>query len=234
MQRLDEIRLQLATQETQVIGRFDKLDATGRELVSKVEDGFASLMRTLLDEAKEGPRLFSFECVEERGFFDRPKWMSAKFQLTLWCEHSQVPLWRVSGDKKKGVYVIDLPREWLVSAAPFLKVLANTVGLMLPVVAASAKMALPEADYKEIEGQLLDGKATAESLLEGGERVGDWMAKDGDLDLAAGGARRADGAVLRQLHTWLKEKDPSFAGLVRVQNKRQEFLWVHPLFEKEY
>ena len=23
-------------------------------------------------------------------------------------------------------------------------------------------------------------------------------------------------------------------GLVRVQNKRQEFLWVHPQFEREY
>jgi len=41
-------------------------------------------------------------------------------------------------------------------------------------------------------------------------------------------------AVLRQLQAWLKEKDPSFGGLVRVQNKRQEFLWVHPRFEGEY
>jgi hypothetical protein len=40
--------------------------------------------------------------------------------------------------------------------------------------------------------------------------------------------------VLRQLQVWLKEKDPGFGGLVRVQNKRQEFLWVHPQFEKEY
>jgi internalin A len=40
--------------------------------------------------------------------------------------------------------------------------------------------------------------------------------------------------VLRQLHAWLKEKDPSFGGLVRVQNRRQEFLWVHPKFETEY
>ena len=44
----------------------------------------------------------------------------------------------------------------------------------------------------------------------------------------------AQGAVLRQLHAWLKEKAPGFGGLVRVQNKRHEFLWVHPQFEKEY
>jgi len=40
--------------------------------------------------------------------------------------------------------------------------------------------------------------------------------------------------VLRHLQAWLKEKDPSIGGLMRVQNKRQEFLWVHPLFENEY
>ena len=53
-------------------------------------------------------------------------------------------------------------------------------------------------------------------------------------DLGQGEAIRAQGAVLRQLHAWVKKEDPSFGGLVRVQNKRQEFLWVHPQFEKEY
>jgi hypothetical protein len=32
----------------------------------------------------------------------------------------------------------------------------------------------------------------------------------------------------------LKEKDPGFGGLVRVMNKRQEFLWVHERFSGEY
>jgi internalin A len=29
-------------------------------------------------------------------------------------------------------------------------------------------------------------------------------------------------------------EDPGLGGLVRVMNKRREFLWVHPQFEKEY
>jgi internalin A len=49
-----------------------------------------------------------------------------------------------------------------------------------------------------------------------------------------GEAIRAQGSILRELHALLKEKDPSFAGLVRVQNKRREFLWVHPQFVDEY
>jgi hypothetical protein len=47
-------------------------------------------------------------------------------------------------------------------------------------------------------------------------------------------AIRAQGSILRELHALLKAKDPGFGGLVRVQNRRREFLWVHPLFVEEY
>ena len=40
--------------------------------------------------------------------------------------------------------------------------------------------------------------------------------------------------TLRELQALLKARDPSFGGLARVRNKRQEFLWVHPQFEGEY
>ncbi len=40
--------------------------------------------------------------------------------------------------------------------------------------------------------------------------------------------------MLRKLHALLKNKDPGFDGLVRVMNKRQEFLWVHEKFASEY
>ncbi|HEY1172441.1 MAG TPA: COR domain-containing protein [Verrucomicrobiae bacterium] len=229
---LEAIRSQLGTQHVEVIGRFDQVDAQGREIVSKVEVAYSGLMQALLDEAKEGPRLFSFEPVEPR-FFDRPKWVNAKFKLTLWCEHSRRPLWYYS-DGDPGVYTIDLPREWLLKAAPFLRILSTTLSLVLPVVAAGAKVALPDADYKGIEAQLALGKVTAESLLKVGEKTGEWLATNDGLDFDTHRAIRAEGGVLRQLHVWLKEKDPAFGGLVRVQNKRQEFLWVHRNFEIEY
>jgi hypothetical protein len=50
------------------------------------------------------------------------------------------------------------------------------------------------------------------------------------LDLAYSDAAQAQ----NQLHPFLKEKDARFGGLVRVRNKRQEFLWVHLQFEAEY
>ena len=52
--------------------------------------------------------------------------------------------------------------------------------------------------------------------------------------LEHGVAARADGSTLRELHTLLKAKDPGFGGIVRVMNKRQEFLWVHETFASEY
>ncbi len=54
--------------------------------------------------------------------------------------------------------------------------------------------------------------------------------------LERGEAREARGAVLRELHALLKSLDPAskFGGLIRMVNKRQEFLWVHPMYEKEY
>jgi hypothetical protein len=233
LSKLDGVRGQLMQQDRLADARFQVLDQNDKRIMSQVDDAFRELMRALIDEAKEGPRLFSFEPIDP-GFFDRPKWMSTKFRLTLWCEHSRRPLWFYSNGRDAGVYTIDLPREWLVKAAPFLKVLSSTLGLLLPVVAATAKIALPETSYKGIEAQLALGKATAEALLKGSEGIGGWLVKDDKLELPEGTPTRAAGGVLRQLHAWLKEKDPSFGGLMRVQNKRQEFLWVHPLFEKEY
>jgi len=216
------------------MGRFDKLDAASKEVVSKVEAGYAGLMRALMDEAKDGPRLFSFEPTDRR-FFGKPNWISAKFRITLWCEHSRMPLSALNqkGDKR-GVYEIDLPREWVTKAAPFLKVLSTTLSLVLPVAISATKLALNEPLLKGIEKQLDLGYKSFDSVLKGGEKVGDWLGESDAPDLERGEGILARGAVFRQLHAWLKEKDPAFGGLVRVQNKRQEFLWVHPTFEAEY
>ena len=231
---LAEVRLQVSGQQAEVLGRFDRLDASSRELVSKVEAAYTSLMRTLLDEATEGPRLFSFEPVDP-GFLDRPRWINEKFRITLWCEHSRLPLPALNGkDDKRGSYELALPRDWVVRAAPFLKLLTGTLSLVVPVASSATKLVLPEADYKGIEKQLDLGQKSLDAVLKGGEKAGAWLGRDDAPDLEQGDAVRAQGAVLRQLQAWLKEKDPGFGGLVRVQNKRQEFLWVHPQFEKEY
>ena len=59
---------------------------------------------------------------------------------------------------------------------------------------------------------------------------------ESQFDVHGEGSTRADGGQLRQLHSFLEEQDPKkeFGGLIRVQNKRRQFLWVHPQFVEEY
>ena len=231
---LANVRQLLVAHDGETMNRFAGLNTGQQRLLSKLEDAFLGLMRALVDEAKEGPRLFSFEPVEP-GFFDRPKWISAKFRVTLWCEHSRRPLPALNGKgDKRGVYELTLPRDWLVKAAPFLKVLTGTLSLVAPVASAATRLVMDDAAYKEIEKQLDLGQRCVESVLEGGEKAGAWLGRGDAPDLEHGTAIEAQGAVLRQFQAWLKEKDPGFGGLVRVQNRRQEFLWVHPMFEGEY
>jgi internalin A len=117
---------------------------------------------------------------------------------------------------------------------PYVKMLSGLLSLVVPVAAAGTKLELDDTAFKSIEKQLEFGQKSLESALKGGEKVEDWASEGDAPRLEEGDAIHAHGAVLRQLHAWLKEKDPGFGGLVRVQNRRQEFLWVHPKFETEY
>jgi CO dehydrogenase/acetyl-CoA synthase gamma subunit (corrinoid Fe-S protein) len=230
-QQLALIHKQLMVQGERNIKRFDELNENGRRILSRVDNAVTDLIRALTDEAKEGPRLFSLEPVDTR-FLDKPKWISAKFRLTLWCEHSRLPLTALNpeGDKR-GVYELDLPRDWLVRAAPFLKVVAGTLGFVVPVAFASTKVTMAETAYKEIEKQLDLGQKCLDAMIKGTEKAADLQ---GDVELTPDRVREAHGGDLRQLHDWLKAKDVSFGGLERVMDKQQKYLWVHPKFKDEY
>ena len=114
------------------------------------------------------------------------------------------------------------------------KSIRHQQSLVLPVASSATKLLLDDATYKGIEKELDLGQKSIESVIKGGEKLGSWLGENDAPDMEHGEGVRAQGAILRQLHSFLKEKDPGFGGLVRVRNKRQEFLWVHPQFEKEY
>ena len=231
---LEGARRQMLTQHGEVMGRFDSVDIGTQSILSRVDDAYTGLMQSLTDEVKEGPRLFSFQPVEP-GFFDRPGWINQKFRLTLWCEHSRLPLTQLNGPAStEGVYELNLPREWFEKAAPFLKVLTSTLSLVLPVAASATKLVVDEATYKGLENELDLGEKSLDSVLKVGETSAAWLGRGDAPELENGEGFRARGAVLRQLHAWLKKRDPGYGGLVRVQNKQQQYLWVHPLFEHEY
>jgi hypothetical protein len=215
--------------------RFQSLSQEQRIILSKADEKFASLMQMLTDEAKDGPRLFSFKLIKT-GFFDRPTWISKKIQITLWCEHSRLPLPALNpNDKKKGVYELEVSPAWFIKAAPYLKILSGTLSLVLPVAASATKLMLDDATYKGIEEELDFGQKSIESTLKGSDLATNLSTDRDAPDWQQGEAAiRAQGSILRELHALLKAKDPGFGGLVRVQNRRREFLWVHPQFVEEY
>jgi aromatic ring-cleaving dioxygenase len=169
------------------------------------------------------------------GFLDRPNWTHTKFQLTLWCEHSRLPLPALNpNDKQKGVYEFTIRNEQFAKVVPYLKIVTGILSLVLPVAASASKLILDETAYKVIEDQLDLGQKSIESISKGSDLAIDSSNNSDAPDFAQGEAIRAQGSILRELHALLKQKDPSFGGLVRMQNQRREFLWVHPDFVDEY
>ncbi len=219
----------------QLHGRFDQLDKGQATILSQADAYFYRLIRVFTDEAKEGPRLFSLVPIDRTNFNPR-EWATAKFRLTLWCEHSRTPLPALNGaESQQGVYEIELTRTWFKKAAPVLKAINVTLSLVLPVATSGFKLEVDDDTFADIEEQLDFGTDIIDASMSGGEAVGGWLrGSDTALPDEYGEEIRAHGATLRQLHSLLKEKDPSFGGLVRVRNKRQEFLWVHEQFEGEY
>ena len=197
---------------------------------------YQKFIQIFTDEAKEGPRLFSFVPVE-RNRFNPKEWMSAKFRLTLWCEYSHQPLTspNLNGlNSTKGVYELELTRGWFKKAAPYLKLVTGALSLILPVASSAIKLAMDDNAYKAIENELDFDKEVIDASLSASDKVIDWLADGDSTNLEHGVAVRAENATLREIHALLKQRDPGFGGLVRVMNKRQEFLWVHEKFASEY
>jgi GTPase SAR1 family protein len=214
--------------------KLDEVNVTSRRILSQVDKTYTDLLQVLTDEAKEGPRLFSFFPVD-RSAFNPKTWIREKFRIVLWCEHSRLPLPVLNnGDMKKGVYDLELDREWFKKSAPYLKLLTGTLGMVLPVASSAVKLALDETAYKLIEEQLDFGTSIIDAAIGESAKIGDFLGAADSTNLEHGVALRSDGSALRELHALLKAKDPGFGGLVRVMNKRQEFLWVHEKFAGEY
>ncbi|MDP2777468.1 MAG: COR domain-containing protein, partial [Anaerolineales bacterium] len=151
LDELSGLRHILITQDQRTMGRFDNLDASQKELLSKADASYNSLMQIFTDEAKEGPRLFSMRPVDPKWLEIPKKLVSQKFRILLWCEHSQLPLFVLNKDgDMRGIYELDLPYEWVVQAAPYLKALTATLSLILPI-ASFSKFIISEDQFKSIE-----------------------------------------------------------------------------------
>ena len=211
---------------------IDKLDLKTQQILSKVEATLYKLLSKLTNEAKEGPRLFSMVPIN-RSNFNPHKWTKERFRITLWCEHSHLPLPIINGkENKDGVYEIEISRKWFKRVAPFLKFIAGTLRIVLPVAISGIELNLDEESYEAIEEQLDFGADVINASIEGGEKIGEWLGDSFDTSsIHHGKVISAQGGVLREFHALIKPLDPSFGNLERVINSHQEFLWVHKRFK---
>ncbi len=217
----------------QVKDRLDEVKGDTGRILSQIDKQFADLIQLYTDEAKEGPRLFSLFPLDGNKF-NPQTWVREKFRLVLWCEHSRLPLPAINGmDSKQGVYDLEFDRDWFKRAVPFLKFMTGTLSLVLPVMSSTLKV-VNDTAFKTLESQLSLGKNVIDAIAGEGTKLGEVMGAADTTTLERGVGIRAENATLCELHALLKAKDPSFGGLVRVMNKRQEFLWVHEKFAGEY
>ncbi|MFT5322430.1 MAG: hypothetical protein ACI8P0_000265 [Planctomycetaceae bacterium] len=224
----DELREQLHGKDHKDLLRFREL----HKLMSQADEQFAILMQMLVDEGREGPRLFSLT-PEDTGFLDNPDWATQKFRLTLWCEHSRLPLPVLWKDENAGVYRLEKPRDWLRKYGPALRIVSRTLGAVLPVVNATTKVVLGDEAFKEISADLDLGRELFKVTLTGIDEVTSISGGPEIDEPDHGYPREAYGASFRELQTMLKKQDAGLGGLVRVLNKRREVVWVHPDFVDE-
>lgn len=225
---------------TEAIGRFNKLEAEQRKVLSKTEASFDSLMSALISDARKGPRLFSLIPLEPNTF-DPKSWISHKFKLTLWCEYAKLPLpviYQNNGEKdsQRGSYVIELRKEWFREVAPFLRKVTGYLKLFFPIAVLnfdSLSFLNGDLPYKSVEEHLDLGEKVFGQIDKGELIASDAMLHD---EISHNGEKAiiAESGMLRQLHALLEQKDASFGGLVKVRNKRDDIMWVHPIYKGKF
>ncbi|MBF0380416.1 MAG: leucine-rich repeat domain-containing protein [Magnetococcales bacterium] len=214
--------------------KIETLSTQTKAYMGRALENVDRLRMNLSHPAKDGPRFFSFK-LKENSNFNPKSWVSHTFELTLWCEHKLVPVTALNpqGDKR-GVYEIELKREWLKKAAPTINIIATTLKIALPALVPGTKLATDDDQFAAIDEELNFAEKTTSSMITGGQIMADGFATD-RVGLPDREKRvMAAGSVLSELHGILKKQDAKFGGLVRVENKRGEFLWVHEDFVAEY
>ncbi|HBQ98213.1 MULTISPECIES: hypothetical protein [unclassified Roseofilum] len=77
--------------------------------------------------------------------------------------------------------------------------------------------------YNEMPKEWLFAQKSIETSMKAGEMALDSASQGNDPGLERGREIQAQGSILRQLHSFLQEKDPTFGGLVRVRDRQQKY-----------
>ena len=98
----------------------------------------------------------------------------------MYCEHSFLPVHDLDRSKPgAGTYILDIPRDWFVKAAPVIRFAAALIKPLLGVGPPAVELDLNEADWNAVKEQLTLGK---ESLTAASD-AGPYLAHDGKAEI---------------------------------------------------
>jgi hypothetical protein len=203
---LMEIKDQIAQVTDQIAG-----------LDSRIANYFMATMRAIADEAKHGPRLFTFRSRDAhlplQQFFLRP------LELQLWCEHESHP--HPVNESDKGVYMIDQPQEWVVKIAPYANFALEVLKTVAPMVAPAINTLKGPKTTENWKDQLDLAKVIIDKLPA--------EIKTPDRALSPGKMlSEPERSGILALHRLLNELDPTQdrLGLHRVATYTGDFRWL--------
>ncbi|MFN8433304.1 MAG: COR domain-containing protein [Anaerolineales bacterium] len=186
---------------------------------SRIAHYFMATMNAIADEAKSGPRLFTFRSrdagLSPKQIFTRP------ISLQLWCEAEgcQHPII----DDGKGLYSIDQPHDWVMKIAPYANFALDILKTVAPI-AGPAINTFFGAKTTELWG-IADHLSLAGAIL---SKVPDEIKTPDKPMLQRGMVSEPERSGILALHRLLNELDPNQEnlGLHRVATYTGDFRWL--------
>ena len=186
---------------------------------SRIANYFMATMRAIADEAKNGPRLFTFRSrdagLSPKQIFTRP------ISLQLWCEAEgcQHPII----EDGKGLYSIDQPHDWVIQIAPYANMALEILKTVAPI-AGPAINTFFGAKTTELWG-IADHLSLAGAIL---GKVPDEIKTPDRPMLQRGMVSEPERSGILALHRLLNELDPIQAklGLHRVTTYTGDYRWL--------
>ncbi|MCP4540322.1 MAG: hypothetical protein GY832_24555 [Chloroflexi bacterium] len=215
--------------ETLVLLKEAKVER--QRLLAQSAEMTRRVLRALLDQARDGPRLFTLSPIDPTKPLDPRNLWREELKLVLWCEHPghEHPL-----EGPAGHYVIPTPKKWVARIAPYASLALQVLRIAAPVAGGAISLAdeVLRDQYKPIfdaMGKFVSAASEVRPALQ------DTASHVDHLDHPY--HTSAEGASLRAFHDLLAQVGwkPGAANLRRVTDKKSgDVLWVCAKHYREY
>ena len=224
---------QVAALEARLLAEFKAASTERREyalmLASQAAEMSRRVLRALVHEANNGPRLFTLEPVN-RGTWDPRAAISDKYRLQLYCEHPRHA--HPVGD----AWEFTRPKAWAAAVAKYAVLVAGVLQLGLPIAAAAAGLPEVGRHYGTDLKPKLDFMKSLAGVIPSDQPAGTHESARWD-DLGGTAVSRAEGSGLATVHMLLDDLGwkPGSKGLRKVASKATgDVLWVCDAHRRHY